>query len=464
MRWMMISSDGDGCGIARRLVDEGGDVTVYIKNKKAVRDYDGLLRKTDKIITSPDMLYLFDANPGGKTADRLKAQGFPVLGSSVFAQQLEMDRHLALDLMKDAGIQTPPSQHFMDYDEGIQYTEAKGERLCYKSDNNKQNSYVSSCAEDMVEFLRSQKKEGEKADFELQDFVKGLEISSEIWMDGYDMSPPPNHTFEKKQLMNDDLGPSSGCTGNVCWACTETYCKICEAGIKKFIPMLRHHGYRGPIDLNTIVNDQGVWGLEFTSRFGFDSFPALMEAFTEPISDTLVKFCRGERVEKFPIRDKGFASALRVSGPPYPSDEFEAPAGIPIRELVRADRQHVYLYNVLMDPEGQLRSSGAFGAICVTTAFGDSISEAMGKSLEIANRMEFRNKQYRTDLGMVFEQSYAKFREILKTPEPPPKDTIYAVAGNGRGDSLPPEYRGPVSDETGRVVDAGVNVPPGGSY
>jgi len=119
----MISSDGDGLGIARRLVDEGHDVTVQIKNPKARRDYDGLLKKADKLVVDKDSLYLFDSTGGGKTAERLKGQGHPVLGASIFAQQLEMDRHLALELMADAGIQVPPSKHFTDYDSGRQYVD-----------------------------------------------------------------------------------------------------------------------------------------------------------------------------------------------------------------------------------------------------------------------------------------------------------------------------------------------------
>jgi len=287
--------------------------------------------------------------------------------------------------------------------------------MCFKSDDNGGTSYVASGPDDMLEFLNHQEKEGEKPDFELQHFVQGLEISTEIWFDGVDMTPPINHTFEKKQLMNDDIGPSSGCTGNVVWACTQTYCRICEEGIKRFIPMLHQQGYRGPIDLNTIVNDNGVFGLEWTPRFGFDSFPALMEMMTEGVGDTLEKYCRGERMTKFPMRETGFGAALRVTIPPYPFEregEALAPQGIAIRELVRADRPHAYFYNVLLDPEGQLRSSGASGAIAAFTGFGDSIIDAMGKCEEIARRVDIQSKQYRTDLGRVFRESYEKFLQI----------------------------------------------------
>lgn len=415
MRFFLISGDGDGCGIARRLVDEGHDVTVQIKNPKARSDYDGLLKKTDKLETEKGTIVLFDSTGGGKTAERLRGQGFDVLGASMFAQQLEMDRHLALELMADSGIQVPPSQHFTDWDAGRQYIETVGERLCYKSDDNGGTSYVASGPEDMLEYLRHAEKEGEKPDFELQQFVKGLEISSEIWFDGIDWVPPANHTFEKKQLMNDDIGPSSGCAGNVVWACTQTYCRICEEGVKQFIPMLRQQGYRGPIDLNTIVNAEGVWGLEWTPRFGFDAFPALMEMMTEPLGETLEKYARGERQVKFPLREKGFGAALRVTIPPYPFDrksETLAPKGIAIRELVRADRNHAYFYNVLLDDEGKLRSSGAFGAIAAFTGFGDTVFDAMGKCEEIAKRVDLKEKQFRTDLGERFSRSYQEFQQI----------------------------------------------------
>lgn len=716
---------------------------------------------------------IFDSAGGGKTADRLRGEGYPVIGASVFADSLELDRSLALGLMEEAGIQVPPSQHFTDWQEGVQYVESRGERMCFKSDNNKLTSYVSSCPEDMVEFLRHQQAENEPADFELQDFVKGLEISTELWFDGFDYARPLNHTFERKQLMNDDLGPSSGCysadteiltrdgwrfygdlspgqqvltlndrgeaeyqsiekivmyrwneplcrfsnsrldllvtpdhrmllkvrgakqqpfrikyardimsaqdsryslpktstwkgeqkefftlpayenrwragqgsvhkvklpeiqipmkvwmgflglylaegclkkrkrgdqligveiaqkkndlemgalikalpftscrtkkgweitsiqlaayidslrlgyswkkfvprefmvldkqylnemlrflikgdgysypkskqrryysssprlandvqelfqktgtdasirirdrrgkpvkcsspgitrhlsyevsecasetsvylrkmvreyvpyngivwcvtvpngtvyvrrkgqavwcgncAGNIVWACTEEHCLICEQGIKRFVPMLRHHGYRGMLDLNAIVNERGVWGLEWTPRTGFDAFPSLMEMLTIGVGDVLAKYARGERVREFPMTVKGFGGGIRLTIPPYPTDDIDSPFGVAIRGLLRGDRSHSYFYNVFLDKEGQLRSSGGYGAIAVFTGFGDTIYSAMEKCREIADRCEIKDRQFRTDLDRQFDKRYGEYLMLARCEDP----------------------------------------------
>jgi len=422
VRFLLVSKEGDGLGIARRLVDEGHDVVATIKDHRVKGDYDGLINKIPKLDLSipKETIIFFDSSGGGKTAERLRGQGYSVAFGSVFADQLELDRATALGLMEEAGIQVPPSQHFTDWPSGIQHAEAHQGRLCFKSDNNKITSYVSSGPEDMVEFLRTQEKNGKPADFELQEFVKGLEISTELWFDGYDYARPLNHTFEKKQLMNDDIGPSSGCAGNVVWACMEEQCRVCEEGIKRMVPILRHHQYVGMIDLNSIVNEEGVWGLEFTPRTGYDAFPALLDMLTDELGDLIARYARGDRSPKFPIREKGFGAGIRVTIPPYPFVDVDAPKGIAIRNLVRADRAHSYFYNVFLDDEGQLRSSGAFGAIAVFTSFGDDIFSSIAKCEEIAKRVDLKDRQYRTDLGSVFEKQYREFKDAIQIR--PPQD------------------------------------------
>src|SRR4029077_21283944 len=248
-----------------------------------------------------------------------------------------------------------------------------------------------------------------------QDFVEGTEISTEGWFNGREFMQPWNHTIERKQLMNDGLGPSGGCAGNVVWPVWEIN-HVIEEGIARMAPILAEHDYIGPIDLNSVVNDEGVWGLEFTPRFGYDALPALLELIDGEIGPTIAAMARGEHPDRIALINKK-AAGLRVSIPPYPSEHFHPDEGIPIRGLTRDDRPHLYFYDVMLNDANRLVSTNAFGAIVTITGIGDGISDSFVGPMEIAKRAKIPQKQYRTDLAGVFLTEWCKFDRLVGKEE-----------------------------------------------
>ena len=411
MRFLLISGAGDGLGLALRLRMDGHEVATWIRESRSKDNYAGLLHRIpngwEKWLT-PETVVIFDSTGGGRTAERLKARGVPVFAGSQFADELELDRDVAYEIMREVGIKTPHSETFTSWDEGKAYVRKSGKRLAFKPSGalgGDVGSYVAYDTEDMLEMLDVMaERTKQKPEFELQDFVKGVCISSEGWFNGVEFMTPFNHTLERKQLMNQDLGPSGGCAGNIVWQCGLG--TLCTAqGIQRMERILAHHEYVGPIDLNAVVNDEGVWGLEFTPRFGYDAMPAFLELVEGDLGAVIASMARREHPKSFAVRH-GFAGAVRVSVTPYPNEKFPADEGMPVRGLTREDRAHTYMYDLALNDKNRLVTTKAHGLVAVFTGHGDTIPGAMKGPYEMAERLRVGGKQYRTDLTGLFMDEF----------------------------------------------------------
>jgi phosphoribosylamine--glycine ligase len=212
-------------------------------------------------------------------------------------------------------------------------------------------------------------------------------------------------------MANGDLGPSTGCAFNIVWMPTESN-RVIEEGIERMEGLLKEYDYVGPIDLNCCVNEDGVYALEFTPRFGYDAMPALLELMDEDIGDLIARMARGEKPRRMKLKP-GFASAVRVTIPPHPSEEFHHPGGVPIQGLTREDRPHLYFFEVKLDEKDRLVSARGGGAIAAVTGWGDDIHAAFEKPYEILKRLRIPEKQHRTDAESVLSVDHARLYRQL---------------------------------------------------
>ena len=193
-KFLLISGGGDGLGLALRLKQEGNDVAVWIREGRAKSNYDGLIKKVKKWeeFLDASTVVIFDSSGGGRTAERLRARGHFVFAGSQFADQLELDRAVAFDIMQQAGIKTPKSKTFRSWEKAKDYVKARDTKLVFKASGETSNylgSYVSYDTNDLIEMLDyfADVTAGKgKPEFEIQDFVEGTEVSSEGWFNGQD--------------------------------------------------------------------------------------------------------------------------------------------------------------------------------------------------------------------------------------------------------------------------------------
>lgn len=420
MKFLMMSARGDGLGLALRLKQNGHQVAAWIKGKTEKENYEGLIEKIDKRwedYLDEKTIVIFDSSGGGRTADRLRARGHFVFAGSTFADNLEYDRELAFELLAQCGVKVPPFKTFYSWQDGKAYVKNHKKKVVFKATGEMSNdaglgSYVSPDPDDMImmmEYYESLAKH--KPEFIIQDFVEGVAVSTEGWFNGYEWMEPFNHTIENKAMMVDNLGPSSGCTFDTVWR-VEGMNEVVEKGVKAFGDIANEYKHIGLIDLNTIVNEEGAWALEFTPRMGYDAFPTLLELIDGDIGETIAKMARGEQPDEIPLK-KGFASALRISIPPHPSEEFIHTGGVPIQGLSRSDRPHLYFFEVKLTDRDNLVSSKGGGALVAVTGVGEDIRESLKGPYEIANRVRIPEKQFRTDAEKVLTCDYARFQRYL---------------------------------------------------
>jgi phosphoribosylamine--glycine ligase len=416
MKFFIISEGGDGAGLALRLQDEGHDVRIWFRDGEAANRCKGLVTEDEGFVLDHDTVIISDCTGSGILCDSYREAGHPLVGGSGIADKLENDREFATRVFKDSGVETPKTKFFDDWEEARAFVETSEEKLVFKPEGELSGvvpSYVSADAEDMLEMLEFYKGQQSRTvpAFALQEFIEGTCVSSEAWFCDDNFVLPFNHTIERKQLMNGDIGPSGGCTGNVVWSCDDCEtCPICRATLWPLQDFLRSIHYVGPIDVNAVVADDGIFALEFTPRFGYDATPTLLCALlATPVGVFLDSVARGicREMPLFP----GFAAGVRVTVPPWPTEKFPGPEGLPLRGIKNFDK--FYPYDV-MKVEDSFLTSGGYGITGIALGTGDTIDSAYAEAGKLAKKLKLPDKQYRTDLAEVCNKDFRKLNAYAK--------------------------------------------------
>jgi phosphoribosylamine--glycine ligase len=205
--------------------------------------------------------------------------------------------------------------------------------------------------------------------------------------------------WEHKRFFPGDLGELTGEMGTVV-----TYSRskpFFDRTLAKMAPLLKHNGYCGYINLNTIVNEQGNWPLEFTCRFGYPGY-----AILDPLQKTPWADLFRAMLVRSPLRfdaEPGFAVGVVITTPPFPysRDTVPVPVGLPVlldSDLTAAEQRHVHYGEVALQ-NGVLVTSGANGYTLVVTGRGESIEDARDAANALADKVVVANARYRRHIG-----------------------------------------------------------------
>jgi phosphoribosylamine---glycine ligase len=409
----LSSYTGYGAHFILRLLEEGHRVDYYLTEP----DYENIL---GGIIPAPYIrprgakgypnygkydLSLFDLTGRERQAE-YSATLCPTLGDGAFNCAVEDDRMFGLEAMAECGIQVPPYERFTDTAAAKVYIRKSNKRFVYKPDGGQDNdtdtTYVSSSPEDMLANLDKLFTKTKGSPFVLQEFIKGTEVSVEGYFNG-DEFYLVNVTLEEKKFMNGNHGPNTGCAGNLVFHLSESS-ELFKQGLGRMKEYLRGVNYTGMIDLNTIATDSGLYGLEWTPRFGYDASATLFQMYGGNLGEMFHKIATGRVPDESWRGD--FAVGVRLSIPPYPTEiKGKHPAGVAIKGISEGQYKSTYMYDVMLQG-GELVSAGHSGFIAVPMAHGMSMGDAWTALDEKIEDIKIPNMQIRTDVQKSTSKRY----------------------------------------------------------
>jgi phosphoribosylamine--glycine ligase len=412
-----------------RLHQRGHDVKVFMSDTSSAGVMSGMLEFTSDWReelpwignAGKDGFILFETAADGSIQDELRLKGYNVIGGSGLGDRLESDRIYGQTVLNDSDIATAQTWQFDSFEEAVDFVRATRRRYVLKLNGTQWSSTSTYTGEmesgdDMVAMLRATRNRWpteQPVSFILMEYISGIEVGVGAFFNGQEFLRPANLDWEHKRFFAGDLGELTGEMGTVV-----TYRgaeKIFDATLARMEPLLRASGYCGYINLNTIVNSQGLWPLEFTCRFGYPGFP-ILDSLHDDRWDEL--FSRMISRESTTIHTRaGFSVGVVITVPPFPysTGYDQLGKGMPVcfrGELSSADNDAIHYGEVALC-DGQLVTAGILGYIAVVTGIGETVQEARDSAYRVAKKIIVPNARYRLDIGeKLIESDFETLRKL----------------------------------------------------
>lgn len=425
MKFLGIGEYCDLGAMYIRLMEAGHEVKVYVENADYHDVYAGMLTFTADWHSElawireakHDGIILFESACKGCIQDALRKDGYQVIGGSAFGDRLESDREYGQQVMLEMGMQVANTYQFTDYDKAIQFIRTTNKRYVYKSngaDCERTRNYVGMTEDgsDLITLLTHYQNQLDKTlivDFVLMDYISGIEIGVGAYFNGEQFLQPACLDWEHKHFFPNNLGELTGEMGTiVTYGGAEI---IFQRTLHHLESRLKESGYCGYINLNMIANYEGLWPLEFTSRFGYPGY-SICGALHQDSWETLFRRML-KKSSLYIATHSGFAAGVVLNVPPFPYNYgYEVLSkGMPIMfqpSLIESDQQGLHFnqlhfnqlhFNEVAKLDNILVTSGVSGNVATAVGIGATIEEARQQVYDLAAKVILPNMRYRHDIG-----------------------------------------------------------------
>lgn len=421
--FLIVTWKNDAGQLGGELVKEDHDVKVYIDYKSCRDCYDGIVSKipasTEKIRpwqkwTDWADVIIFDEIGFGNHAEALRARGKKVIGGTPYTDRLEWKREFGQTEMERAGMKNLPHWEFTDFEKALRFISSHPSRYVFKPSGvvSSANHHLLLVGEaydgrDIFEILKANAKNWRHKikRFMLQRHASGIEVAVGAFFNGKKFLYPVCINQEYKRLLTGDLGPLTNDMGaGVYWDSPDG---LFRETLKKMENQLAETGYVGYFDINCIADEEGIYPLEFTARFGYPTIDTQLAGLNMPVAEFLYRLASGD---DFKIKVKpGVQIGVCAVLPPFISSDLDEAsiyrnmpilASTPVKQWSKLE---LFFKDVKVTDE-YLRVAGEARLVCVAGGSGSTMKKAREEAYRRIKQIKVPNMFYREDIGLKWEQ------------------------------------------------------------
>ncbi len=368
-------------------------------------DIDGVVRlakeiHADFVVVAPDDPLVMGM------VDALNEAGFATFGPKANAAIIEGSKVFSKELMQKYNIPTAEYKVFDKAEDVIAYITEKNEfPTVIKADGLALGKGVI-IPENLEDAIAGVKEIMEDKIFGdsgnnvvVEEFLTGPEVSVLAFTDGKCVKPMVT-SMDHKRALDDDKGLNTGGMGTVSPNpyYTEQVAKECMEKI--FIPTIHAMNaegrtFKGCLYFGLMITPKGPKVIEYNCRFGDPETQVVLPRLKTDIMD-IFEAINNETLSDLNVMwDNRACTCVIMASGGYPKSY---PKGIEIKGLNNGQLDGVTIYHAGTKMDGdKLVTSG--GRVLGVTALGDNLKEALAKSYEGVEKIEFEGAHYRKDIG-----------------------------------------------------------------
>ncbi|MCI0756140.1 hypothetical protein [Teichococcus vastitatis] len=385
---------------------EGHDVRVFAEDPPELRAFGGLIDCVDDWREELDWVgregvVFFERVGRGALQDELRARGFRVVGGSAFGDRLEQEREFGQSVLRDAGLAIAESRSFEHPSLALEWLNRNPGRYVLKHDDTGRTTFVGDHPHGAdLAFMLRRAGEGRVL---LMERLDGVEVGVGAYFDGTRFLRPACIDFEHKRFFPGETGEMTGEMGTL--AAFDDSETLFAATLDRLASRFAAAGHVGYINLNMIVNEQGVWPLEFTCRFGNPGFAVLAALQPDGWGDLMARMAAGSSAAttgRFVTRP-GWSVAIVLTVPPFPAHtETALPEEDPpvffLQPPRGAELDRYHLVDMRLE-DGQLLGRRRSGHLMIVTGAGPSVQAAQQDAQARARNVVAPELRWRADIG-----------------------------------------------------------------